>query len=1207
MVLNDLADFRQAAMKFLSANRKNISVNFSGNSYQVFVPNDESPDGNWLSTLKINDVDHLSFASCNCPEGDCCEHLMIAYLSTYNMHSGLPLHYEFEHSFWYHTFLKGFLNQATLHALGERQYTIDTSSITLHISLDSSEAFEQWLALVHQATDTKIYTEKHFPHSVLYRIARHCFLACTTGAKLLLEENTQGFPSLFTLHYKGMTLRGEILDFPTLEDLFPRIEFTQTNLKGNYDDFTLSNVNVVTDKARIYFTKSPEKTLADFPNTPTTPIGSVHYIPEHHYVLLPEHSVFLSLHVLPLLSHQPLKKKLYSLLQYDEKEHAIRYAIHFLRDSSISFSAYLKEPNDLESGYIIYPDFCYLPDKGLFSISGLLSHEKSFIIKADQVEEFLNHKGSLIQEPGFRVFDYVIPEGQLTYAVTQQGFLLFHYSNEDPTTMDVHYGAWHYHSGQGFFLQGKTDLPIQDGLIVEEKDIPSFITKHEALLHAIPNFFSPSLSLLNLVFEVRKDPKHTILHLIPIFQGLEEENCRLFGPFLYQENAGFHLLPSALHPLCSLPKEIAGEHIPEFIAKYFQNEHILFNNPELCPPETYELILLSIKRPHPSSPLHLQLELKTNLGTVPLELVLQALKSKKSFLFSKAGFLNFEESLFQFFKQFIAAQKCILSENTLIATITDIFKLDALATLSPHEQIQASQADLDFFYQLKAACLPPIPQNLFSVDHKLRPYQNNGLLWLWFLYNHRLSGLLCDEMGLGKTLQATALLDIVFQTAELKEPSKFLIICPTSVLPHWENTLAAHIPTATITSFHGPNKPEHIPPADIIITSYGTLRQNYAKFYKLSFTVCVFDEIHMAKNKNSQIHKILCRLDSQMKLGLTGTPVENNLLEFKGLFDIILPNYLPSDGLFKKLFTKKNSTEVDQEIIPVQDLLSKLTRPFILRRTKKAVLPELPEKVVSIIPCSLSPEQKELYTTTLKRDKSHLQSFEAPGTPPINYLHVFALLNHLKQICDHPAVFLKTPDKYREHESGKWNAFVLLLRESLAAGYKVVVFSQYILMIRIIMNYLDEIGVQYASIQGKSPNRKEEIENFTTNPDCRVFVGSLLAAGTGINLTAGNVVIMYDRWWNPAKENQALDRVHRLGQQNTVFIYKLITEDTLEERIHYLIEKKVCLLDQVISSQDSNILHMLNREDLITILSYKDERNYSDDSTEVESEEEPVV
>ncbi|SYX09390.1 N-formylmethionyl-tRNA deformylase,SNF2 family N-terminal domain [Chlamydia poikilotherma] len=1194
MVLNALAGFRQTAMDYLATNRQNIALDFSGDCYSIRIPDEDSPDGNWVSTLKFSGIDNLTFASCSCPDGDCCVHLMTAFFSAYDAHGWLPLHHKFDISFWYALFWKLFIEEAKLNAHGDRHYSITSSHATLEISALSPEAFTEWLAIIHQTPEPKTYTEKTFPQSVLYRIAKRFFFFSEAGARLDLIENSQGFPTHFAMQWEGISLKGEILDFATLEDLFPKINFSQTSLSGNYNDFSVTAVRVAPEESKIYFTIT--SIAQDYKNQPITTIGSVGYITGSQQVILTSQETFVSIYVISLLPEN-LKKQILSLLHYDSEERPIRYSIYFLRDSSISFSAYLDTPRDLENGKLIYPDFCYVPERGLFTVTGLLSSQISFVVKVDQVEEFLGNEGLLIREPGFEVFTDRVPEGQLTYNITQQGVLLFHYNTGDPAAIDIHYGPWTYYSGQGFFLQRKADLEIQDGLIVEANQIPSFIMKHEVVLRTIQNFFAPTPPLKNLFFEVHKETKGSGLYLKPIFQGLEEENCRLFGVFLYRENLGFNLLPTPLQSLCSLPKKIPPEQVPEFINQNFHNDKLVFADPQLCPPETFELVILAITRPHPSSPLHLHLELKTNIGSIPLGIVLQALRNKKAFAFTKAGFLNFQHCLFQFLKQFISAQKCLISENTVIATVTDIFKLDALAPLSTHEKVNASTSDLAFFSQLKAACLPPIPQSLFSTDHKLRPYQNSGLLWLWFLYNHRLSGLLCDEMGLGKTHQATALLDIVFQSAEPTERPKFLVVCPTSVLPHWEHTLATHLPTVSIFAFHGPNKPELLPPTDVIITSYGTLRQNYAKFYKISFTVTVFDEIHMAKNKNSQIHKILCRLDSQMKLGLTGTPIENNLLEFKGLLDIILPNYLPSDALFKKLFTKKNTAEIDDEIIPSQDLLLKLTRPFILRRTKKLVLPELPEKVESIIPCTLSPEQKKLYLSTLKREKAQIQQLESPEEQTVNYLHVFALLNHLKQICNHPAIFFKNPDKYREHESGKWEAFVRLLHESLSSGYKVVVFSQYIHMIRIIMLYLEEIGVKYASIQGKSLNRKEEIEYFTTDPECRVFVGSLLAAGTGINLTAGNVVIMYDRWWNPAKENQALDRVHRIGQKNTVFIYKLMTEDTLEERIHYLIEKKIRLLDKVISTQDSNILHMLNREDLITILSYKDERNGVDDPT----------
>ncbi|EPP36146.1 DEAD/DEAH box helicase [Chlamydia avium] len=1187
MILSSLSEFRDTAINYLAKHRDDITIDFLRNCYTIHVPDEDSPEGSWVSTLKFRDIHNLIFASCSCPDGECCVHLMIAYLSVYDTDSWLPLHYKFIKSFWHELFLKLFLSQSQVRSERDSRYLVSDHNIVLEISALSSDAYARWLSTIYVATHPETYTENTFPQSSLYRIAKYFFFCCKSGARLDFTENRQGFPTQFALQWEGISLKGEILNFETLESIFPTINFSQTTFLGNYQNFSVTQAHVSPKEATIHFTKTPIQECQSA--LPITQIGSVGYVAKSRYVLIPEEEVVIPISMLPFL-HNELRTQLSSLLHYENEKHQIRYTIHLLRDCSLSFSAYLHTPGDLNNGELIYPDFCYLPDQGLFSITGLLSPQSSFTVKADQVEEFLHNKGDLIREPGFQVFTKHAPERRLTYNITQQGVLLFYYDNVgDSSAISIHYGPWVYHAGQGFFLNSESDAPIQDGLIVEPQDIPNFITHNEEFLRTLPNFFSPP-PLTNLTLEIRR-ASNSGLQLTPIFEGLEKENCQLFGPFLYRENHGFHLLPAHLQPLSLFPKIIAAEQVPEFIAQNSHNERLIFASPELCPPETFELTLLSIKRPHPSSPLHLQLELTTNIGSISIGCVLQAIKNKKNFVFSQAGFLDFQHCLFQFLKQFIA-QKCLIPENTIIATVTDIFKLDALAPMSPHKNIQASETDLTFFSQLKAACLPPIPQNLFSTDHHLRPYQNSGLLWLWFLYNHHLSGLLCDEMGLGKTHQAAALLDIVFQSTETSERPRFLVVCPTSVLPHWEHILATHLPTVGIFSFHGPNKPETIPPIDIIITSYGTLRQNYAKFYKLSFTIAVFDEIHVAKNKASQIHKILCRLNAQMKLGLTGTPVENNLLEFKSLLDIILPNYLPSDSLFKKLFTKNhNNTEIDDQIISSQDLLLKLTRPFILRRTKKLVLPELPEKVESIIPCVLSPEQKKLYLSTLKREKMHIQQLDSLEDRSVNYLHVFTLLNHLKQICDHPALFLKNPEEYKKHESGKWNAFVRLMHDSLSAGYKVVVFSQYIHMIRIITLYLDEIGVKYASIQGKSLNRKEEIAYFTSDPECRVFVGSLLAAGTGINLTAGNVVIMYDRWWNPAKENQALDRVHRIGQKNTVFIYKLMTEDTLEERIHYLIEKKVRLLDKVISTQDTNILHMLNKEDLLTILSYKDDHH----------------
>ncbi|ANH78632.1 DEAD/DEAH box helicase [Candidatus Chlamydia sanziniae] len=1195
MSLEALVVFQQAAMQYLATHRETIRIDFAKDNYTIHIPDEDSPEGYWVSTLKFHHADKLVFASCSCPDGDCCVHLMTAYLAVYDSQGFLPLHEKFLHSFWYHLFLKFFLEPIFLEARGEMHYTLNSSYATLGLTCLSNKAFKKWLSIIHAFEEPSTYTETTFLQSSLYRIAKTFFFFQEAGARLDITESPQGFPSYFTLHWEGFSLKIEILDFSTLEHVFPKLDIIHTSLRTNSEDFTISSVHVSPKQAKIDFTIHPIEIKNTSPTARITKIGKVSYLTGRQELLPLSQAISLSIYVIPLLPKK-IKDKLLPQICYDNRERPLRYTINLLRDASLSFSAYLDIPGDLNNGSLIYPNYCYSPTLGLIHVSGILSSKTTFIIKPDQAEKFLNETGSLIQEPGFQVFAQESPPGHLTYNVTEEGVLLFHYDIGNSPATEIRFGQWTYYTNQGFFLQKKNDLPIQDGLIIEAENIPTFIKDNEAALRKISGFFSPFPPLKDLLMEVHKQPQGGGLYLQPLFPGLEQDRCRLFENFLYRENYGFALVPTSLQTVCALPQSIPAEHVSDFIFKYFHHDRVIFSDTETCLPESYELIIQEIQRPHPVSPLHLQLTLKTNLGSIPLDLVLQGIKNKKKYLFTQAGFLDLQQNLFQFLRQFLASQKCTISQNTIITTVTDIFKLDALAPLSLANNIVANTDDLQFFSQLKAACLPPIPHHLFSIDHQLRPYQNSGLLWLWFLYNHRLSGLLCDEMGLGKTHQATALLDIVFQSTPEAVQPKFLIICPTSVLPHWEEILNVHLPGLNIFIFHGPHKPEILPSCDVLLTSYGTLRQNYSKFYKLTFIIAVFDEIHMAKNKNSQIHKILCRIDAQMKLGLTGTPIENNLLEFKGLLDIILPNYLPSDALFKKLFTQRNVSE-ELEIIPSQDLLLKLTRPFILRRTKKLVLPELPDKVESIISCTLSPEQEKLYLATLQRERSHLQQLENHKETPTNFLHIFALLNHLKQICDHPAVFFKKPDQYPKYQSGKWNAFIKLLQDSLSSGYKVVVFSQYIHMIRIITLYLEQIKVKYASIQGKSLNRKEEIELFSTDPTCQVFVGSLLAAGTGINLTAGNVVIMYDRWWNPAKENQALDRVHRIGQKNTVFIYKLITENTLEERIHCLIEKKIRLLDKIIASQDSNILHMLNREDLLTILSYKDELSETEETT----------
>lgn len=336
--------------------------------------------------------------------------------------------------------------------------------------------------------------------------------------------------------------------------------------------------------------------------------------------------------------------------------------------------------------------------------------------------------------------------------------------------------------------------------------------------------------------------------------------------------------------------------------------------------------------------------------------------------------------------------------------------------------------------------------------------------------------------------------------------------------------------------------------------------------------MAIFDEMQVAKNMRSQIHRVLKLISAEMKLALTGTPIENHLEELKALFDIVLPNFLPPMQEFKEEFI--SSPDPDR-----QKTLSKLIKPFILRRRKQDVLSDLPDKIEEISYVDLSDEQRSLYHKLAVKSKDLLAQ-EGENF----YVHVFALLNHLKQVCDHPALIHKNIEEFEKHESAKWDYFVELLEENRASGQKLVVFSQYLGMLDIIELYLKRQNIGYAGIRGSTRDRREQVKRFQTDPTCEVFVGSLQAAGVGIDLTAASVVIHYDRWWNPAKENQATDRVHRLGQNRGVSVFKLVTKNTIEEHIHNLIEKKKDLITNIVGYDSETEIKTLDRTELVHLL-----------------------
>ena len=476
---------------------------------------------------------------------------------------------------------------------------------------------------------------------------------------------------------------------------------------------------------------------------------------------------------------------------------------------------------------------------------------------------------------------------------------------------------------------------------------------------------------------------------------------------------------------------------------------------------------------------------------------------------------------------------------------------------------------------------PSNPPASLGLSSSLREYQQTGFKWLWWLWENRLGGLLCDDMGLGKTHQVMALMAGIM--AKTTARRRCLVVCPTTVLSHWENKIRQHAPALSALVYHGTQRAlDEVPESvNVLITSYGVLLRDIDKFDAIGIALAVFDEMQQIKNADTKTHQAANRLSAEVKIGLTGTPIENTILELKSLMDVVVPGYLDAASLGGGS-DAAGANDLDAD---GRRRLRRLIYPFTLRRMKSTVLDELPPKIEDIRTCELTPKQVKLYRDAIDARAKGILASLADDTAQIPYIHIFALLTLLKQICNHPAQVEKRPVDPDDRDSGKWELFKELLSESLDSGQKVVVYSQFTEMIAIIAEHLSHQGIDHVVLTGRSRHRGKLIDRFNTDPACRVFVGSLKAGGTGIDLVAGSVVIHYDRWWNAAKEDQATDRVHRIGQQRGVQVFKLVTLGTLEEKISALIEKKRRLMADIVREDDPGLLKSFSREELMDMLS----------------------
>lgn len=1237
---DDLKHYRQEAERALHQGSVK-DIEFSGSTYQVLVEDSASHQDFWIF-LQLEGKGEIRDAFCSgdhVTETSDCIHLAIAYLSLFSGFSE-PLHQRFARSLWNHLcrlyeeriggdpqalqenspgiyifqsnsgkklFEMEALNQKTAQFLDKiiRKKAQETEETSLKFSNLSYEDLSSW-------REGKPNPQLRYDLSFWSDLAKWLMKKQEDGEayQISFKYSKKQLPNWFQINFEDVrigfyiseanlplvidslkTVKSPLAVYHAARSEIECITYDKKNqilhIEGKADNKEETNENK----------KLPEEIKSISINGWKLIPGKGFYAEEPHELLkrpilhgeeiahaLTEHTRLISSLIVDCHAHrEPI---------------TLAYQLSFDFEWNLRIVAYLFEPGDLTIGDSwLIDNWAYLDEDGFYPVEGNRFHDAETFVPLYQVSDFVSQNRTWLNtQEGFHTHIRSI-EYQLSYQVNQNRRLTFARSlaKVKEGTRQQDFGTWVYLEGYGFYSKsaGSFSFLLKPGISLSPEQIPLFIRMNHDELALIPKFFSERcpVSKVGLKIELTEKRKVKVnpeYELLPQYRGRE---IQLFDDFVYLENEGFHELPLDLrlpekfrHPL-----EIEGEDLILFLTYEIDSlyPHVASIDTQLVKPTEWSLVTKLVEQAPEKGRgwYRFNLFYQTDKGLISVSLLRQSLNKKFPFAFFDAGLVDLRDKRFDWLRQL---PKDRFEKESLLLTTLEFMRINAFDPIEVFQEechkktTKSSIALLDDLTQLHT----PEQPDIGGLLSHLRPYQEIGIQWLWFLYRQQLSGLLCDDMGLGKTHQAMALLASItnlYRNYAEGTRHHFLVVCPTSVIYHWQEKLQQFLPGLRVCSFYGTKRSLEAfhQQYDVLLTSYGILRNERELLAKVSFEVAIFDEIQIAKNQFSRVYAALTRIKAQMKVGLTGTPIENHLRELKSLFDIVLPSYMPGESEYREIFIRPIEKEHDPKR---KDLLNRLIRPFILRRKKEDVLKELPEKIEEISYCDLMPYQQKLYTEVLQQRRHHLLEELRNDKGAIPYLHIFALLSSLKQICDHPAVYLKEPTEYQKYSSGKWELFVELLREARESQQKVVVFSQYLGMMDIIEEYLSEQKIGFASLRGATQNRKEQLQLFNKDPTCEVFVGSLQAAGLGIDLTAGSVVIHYDRWWNAARENQATDRVHRIGQTRGVQVFKLVTKGTFEEKIDAMIERKGKLMEEVVGVDDQHLLKTFSRSDLIELL-----------------------
>ena len=578
---------------------------------------------------------------------------------------------------------------------------------------------------------------------------------------------------------------------------------------------------------------------------------------------------------------------------------------------------------------------------------------------------------------------------------------------------------------------------------------------------------------------------------------------------------------------------------------------------------------------------------KLNIDINEIKDVMQKYQLKKKYYRLKDGsFLNLEENPdIEFLDKIVTGMDLDyddLEKDSIKLPVSRSLYLNEL--LKREETINASKSN-EFQKVVNDLEKDNINEEIkvpLEMDDILRDYQKTGFKWLRVLDSYHFGGILADDMGLGKTLQVLAIL--LDYKQKNKEKRTSIVICPSSLSLNWLGEATKFAPELKVCVIKGNAKErerliKNVQKNDLIITSYDLLKRDVEIYKEIdyNFKYIIADEAQYMKNSTTQNAKAIKELKGETKYALTGTPIENSLAELWSIFDFVMPGYLFKYKKFKTLYEVPIVKENDERAM---NRLKMLIAPFILRRNKKDVLTELPEKTITVLNNQMTDEQEAVYLSYLAQakqevaDEIQLNGFEK------SQFKILSTLTRLRQICCHPSLFIKD---YKD-ESSKLNQCIEILSDAIEAGHKILLFSGYTSMFDIIEQELKSKKIKYFKLTGstKIDERIKLVDEFNSNSEIKVFLISLKAGGTGLNLTGADMVIHYDPWWNQSAENQATDRAYRIGQKNNVQVYKLITSNSIEEKIYELQNKKAELIDNMLDTKTS-FVNKLSKDEIMSL------------------------